>query len=95
MLSVEFLITLQSYDEFSDNRLSFRTRKCSFCSICAKTELNITGNDYLCKQKGQNMNKQPQLMDLSRMRDILTPHLSQISESIFFNSELGIVRGDP
>ena len=40
------------------------------------------------------MNKQPQLMDLSRMRDILTPHLSQISESIFFNSELGIVRGD-
>ena len=40
------------------------------------------------------MNKQPQLMDLSRMRDILTPHLSQISESIFFNSELGMVRGD-
>ena len=40
------------------------------------------------------MNKQPQLMDLSRMRDILEPHLSQISESIFFNGELGIVRGD-
>ena len=29
------------------------------------------GNDYLCNQKGQDMNKQPQLMDLSRMRDIL------------------------
>ena len=45
-------------------------------------------------QKVQNMNKQPQLMDFSRMRDILAPHLSQISESIFFNSELGMVRGD-
>ena len=40
------------------------------------------------------MNKQPQLMDLSRMRDILAPHLSQISESIFFNGELGMVHGD-
>ena len=29
------------------------------------------------------MNKQPQLMDLSRMRDILTPHLAQISKNIF------------
>ena len=40
------------------------------------------------------MNKQPQLMDFSRMRDILAPHLSQISESIFFNGELGMVHGD-
>ena len=37
------------------------------------------------------MNKQPQLMDFSRMRDILAPHLSQISENIFFNGELGMV----
>ncbi|MBO7129778.1 MAG: helix-turn-helix domain-containing protein [Prevotella sp.] len=36
----------------------------------------------------------PQLMDLSRMRDILTPHLAQISENIFFNGELGMVHGD-
>ena len=28
------------------------------------------------------------------MRDILTPHLSQIREHIFMNSELGMVRGD-
>ena len=40
------------------------------------------------------MNRQPQLMDATRMRDILTPHLSQIREHIFMNSELGMVRGD-
>ena len=33
-------------------------------------------------------------MDASRMRDILTPHLSQIREHIFLNSELTMVRGD-
>ena len=40
------------------------------------------------------MNKQPQLMDLSRMRDILTPHLALISENVVFNGELGMVHGD-
>ena len=40
------------------------------------------------------MRKQPQLMDGRRMRDILTPHLAQISENIFFNSELAMVHGD-
>ena len=40
------------------------------------------------------MNRQPQLMDITRMRDILTPHLSQIREHVFLNSELGMVRGD-
>ena len=40
------------------------------------------------------MNRQPQLMDATRMRDILTPHLSQMREHIFMNSELGIIRGD-
>ena len=40
------------------------------------------------------MNKQPQLMDVTRMRDILTPHLSQIREHVFLNSELGMVHGD-
>ena len=40
------------------------------------------------------MNKQPQLMDLSRMRDILTPHLALISENIVFNGEVGMVHGD-
>ena len=48
---------------------------------------------FVCKLR-QNMNKQPQLMDASRMRDILTPHLSQIREHVFLNSELAIVRGD-
>ena len=40
------------------------------------------------------MNRQPQLMDVTRMRDILTPHLSQIREHIFMNCELAMVRGD-
>ncbi len=40
------------------------------------------------------MNRQPQLMDITRMRDILTPHLSQMREHIFMNSELAMVRGD-
>ena len=40
------------------------------------------------------MNRQPQLMDVTRMRDILTPHLSQIREHVFLNSELGMVHGN-
>ena len=40
------------------------------------------------------MNRQPQLMDVTRMRDILTPHLSQMREHVFLNSELAMVRGD-
>ena len=40
------------------------------------------------------MNRQPQLMDVTRMRDILTPHLSQIREHVFMNSELAMVRSD-
>ena len=40
------------------------------------------------------MNKQPQLMDLSRMRDILAPNQAQNSDSFFFNSELAIVHVD-
>lgn len=52
------------------------------------------GNDYLCQQKERIMNRQPQLMDVTRMRDILTPHLSQIREHIFMNGELAMVRGD-
>ena len=33
-------------------------------------------------------------MDLSRMRDIFTPHLALISENIVFNGEVGMVHGD-
>ena len=40
------------------------------------------------------MNRQPQLMDVTRMHDILAPHLSQIREHVFLNSELAIIRGD-
>ena len=40
------------------------------------------------------MNKQPQLMDVFRMRDILTPHLSHIREYVFLNSEMAMIRGD-
>ena len=50
--------------------------------------------NYLCQQKEQIMNKQPQLMDVFRMRDILIPHLSQIREYVYMNSELAMVRGD-
>ena len=45
-------------------------------------------------KKGRIMNRQPQLLDATRMRDILTPHLSQMREHIFMNSELAVVRGD-
>ena len=41
------------------------------------------------------MNKQPKLMDASRMRDILAPHLAQIRENIFISNEIGILHGDP
>ena len=41
------------------------------------------------------MSKQPKLMSLSRMRDILEPHLSQIREKVFINNELAVVNGDP
>ena len=40
------------------------------------------------------MNRQPQLMDVTRMHDILSPHLSQMREHVFLNSELGMVHGD-
>ena len=33
-------------------------------------------------------------MDVFRMRDILTPHLSQIREYVYMNSELAMVRGE-
>ena len=40
------------------------------------------------------MNRQPQLMDVTRMRDIFTQHLSQMREHIFLNNELGLIRDD-
>ena len=39
------------------------------------------------------MNKHPKLMNFTRMRDILEPHLGQIREHIFINRELAIMRG--
>ena len=39
------------------------------------------------------MNKEPKLMDFSRMRDIFEPHLAHIREHIFINKELAIVHG--
>ena len=36
------------------------------------------------------MNKEPKLMDATKMRDIITPHLAQIHENIFISDELGI-----
>ena len=40
-------------------------------------------------------NQEPKLMNFSRMRDIFEPHIQQIHENIFMNSELAILYGDP
>lgn len=40
------------------------------------------------------MNKQPKLMSLSRMRDLIEPHLRQVRDSIFFNNEFAIIHSD-
>ena len=41
------------------------------------------------------MRKSPKLMSISRMRDILEPHLSQIHEFIYIGQELAVIHGDP
>ena len=41
------------------------------------------------------MNKQPKLMDVSRMRDIFKDNFSQISKNVFFSNELAMIHGDP
>ena len=41
------------------------------------------------------MNKQPKLMDVSRMRDIFTNNFSQIRENVFFSNELAMIHGNP
>ena len=41
------------------------------------------------------MDKQPRLLDVSRLREIFGPHLAQIRKNVFFNNELGIVHGNP
>ena len=41
------------------------------------------------------MNKQPKLMDVSRMRDILTTNFDQISNNVYFSNELAMLHGNP
>lgn len=41
------------------------------------------------------MNKQPKLMDVSRMRDIFKTNFAQISDHVFFSNELAMIHGDP
>jgi AraC-like DNA-binding protein len=41
------------------------------------------------------MNKQPKLMDMSRMRDIFKDSFSQIRKNVFFSNELAMIHGDP
>ena len=41
------------------------------------------------------MNKQPKLLDVSRMRDILTTNFDQISKNVYFSNELAMLHGDP
>ena len=40
------------------------------------------------------MNRQPRLLNFTRMRDILESHLGQIREHIFINRELAIIHGN-
>ena len=39
------------------------------------------------------MDKQPKLLDMSRMRDILAPHFMQLSEDVYFSNELALIHG--
>lgn len=41
------------------------------------------------------MNKQPKLMDMSRMRDIFKTNFAQISDHVYFSNELAMIHGDP
>lgn len=41
------------------------------------------------------MAKQPKLMDFSKMRNIIEPHLEKIRRNLYLNNELGIVYGNP
>ena len=71
-------------------------KKCSFCSICVQKERIFDGFYYLCITiiDERDMDKQPKLMSLSRMRDLIEPHLQQVCDSIFFNNEFAIIHGD-
>ena len=39
------------------------------------------------------MTREPKLMNFARMRDIFEPHLQQVRQSVFLNSELAVVHG--
>ena len=41
------------------------------------------------------MAKQPKLMDFSKMRNMIEPHLEKIRRNLYLNNELGIVYGNP
>ena len=41
------------------------------------------------------MNRQPKLMDISRMRDIFAPLFEQISKNIYISNELAMLHGEP
>ena len=41
------------------------------------------------------MGKQPNLMNYTRMKDILGPHYAQIHDHFYFSNEFAIVHGDP
>ncbi len=40
------------------------------------------------------MDKQPKLLDMSRMRDIIAPHFKQLSENVYFSNELALIHGN-
>ena len=49
---------------------------------------------FVCK-KSHIMNKQPKLMDVSRMRSLFTENFAQIQKNVFFSNELAMLHGDP
>ena len=50
---------------------------------------------FAAEIRKQMMNKQPKLLDVARMRDILKDNFSQISKSVFFSNELAMIHGNP
>ena len=50
---------------------------------------------FAAEIRKQMMNKQPKLLDVSRMRDIFKDNFPQISQSVFFSNELAMIHGDP
>ena len=61
------------------------------------TKNAVVYEDFIifAEENGKGMNKQPKLMDVSRMRDIFAPHFSHLRENVYFSNEMAMIHGDP